>query len=275
MAFLDGLIKAGLSGYTGYLTGRDIKAQRDKAEADKAYERERQAREDALRDALLRSQAEAADALALQRRTPDVRNIDPLSEEGIAAAEKRAAAIERARARYRAQNPTSTERQLTPGQQNGLTDDEAQGLGVLDTMHHATGPVHDAYFSAWRTARKQLPGITPGRLSLQVFQALRQTRPDLFTDGAGGGLTYGAPATTMPAYAGAPGGGARVTPGYSPEARQRFNGGQAPTAPAAPAAIPPAELTEARALIRGSPTPEEDLRSVGYTDAEIRVILGS
>lgn len=272
MAFLDGLIKAGLSGYTGYLTGRDIKAQRDKAEADKAYERERQAREDALREALLRSQAEAADALALQRRTPDVRNIDPLSEEGITAAEKRAAAIERARARYRSANPTSTERQLTPGQQNGLTDDEAQGLGVLDTMHHATGPVHDAYFSAWRTARKQLPGITPGRLSLQVFQALRQTRPDLFTDGAGRGGMSMTDRLMQEALSGSV---PSVTPGYSPEARQRFNGGQAPTAPAAPAAIPPAELTEARALIQGSPTPKEDLRSVGYTDAEIRVILGS
>lgn len=264
MAFLDGLIKAGLSGYTGYLTGRDIKAQRDKAEADKAYERERQAREDALREALLRSQAEAADALALQRRTPDVRNIDPLSEEGITAAEKRAAAIERARARYRSANPTSAERQLTPGQQNGLTDDEAQGLGVLDTMHHATGPVHDAYFSAWRTARKQLPGITPGRLSLQVFQALRQTRPDLFTDGAGGGSGSLSPGDRVLQWA--------LNPNGTP-----FPGAvtSAPTAPSpAPARPAPAEASraplseQARARARTDSGFAAFLRTKGYSEAD-------
>lgn len=266
---LDGLIRAALSGYTGYLAGRDIREQRQQAEADKAYERERQARQDALMAELHRAQKEAAEALAIQRRTPDaptVRNIDPLSPEGVQAAADRAAKIEAVRARVRGTGGGATDR--APGQSTRVTDDEAQGLGVLDAMHHATGPIHDAYFSAWKTARKQLPGLTPGRLSLQVFQALRQSRPDLFTDGASGGMgQYGATSpTAMPGY------------GYTPEARARFNAGQrpapAPVVAPAVAGMPPAELNEARSLIQGSPTPEEDLRSVGYTDAEIRVILG-
>lgn len=192
MAFLDGLIKAGLYGATGYMAGRADRDARERAEAEKAAERDRQARQDALRDALVQAQTEAANALAIQRRQPEappVRNIDPLSQEGITAAGQRADAIARARARYEAAHP---ERSLTPGQARDATSDEAQGLAILSSnpLRQPNGrAIQKSFGEAYRAARTRFPDMPPGQLAKLVLEGLKRATPQLFTDGAGAGKT--------------------------------------------------------------------------------------
>jgi hypothetical protein len=263
MAFLDGLIKAGLYGATGYMAGRADRDARQRAEAEKAAERERQAAQDAARDSLVKAQIDAENALALRRRQPEappVRNIDPLSQEGITAAGQRADAIARARARYEAAHP---ERSLTPGQARDATSDEAQGLAILSSnpLRQPNGrAIQKSFGEAYRAARTRFPDMPPGQLAKLVLDGLKRATPQLFTDGAGAGKTTSSvvpgrltgpqllanaqarlQGQTEPFSVGAP---PTVTRGYSAEARQRFPGTPAQvsvsavTSPAPPQAAP-------------------------------------
>jgi hypothetical protein len=261
---LSGLIKAGLSGATGYFAGEQAKRQADEKRAIAEQERMRQAQEDALRDALLRAQTDANNALAQQRRTPDaptVRNIDPLSPEGIDASTKRAEAIAKARARYATTQPKAP----------SATDanDEAQGRAIMQQMGASgNAPIENkqAFWQAYLYATKENPSLPKGRAAKQVMDALKQSRPDLFRQ-AGGYSAFGGSPSPAPA--------STPAPGYTPDAQARFNGGQANAGQTGPASIDPAVLTEARTLIQGSADPQGDLRSSGFTDDEIKAILGA
>lgn len=271
---LDGLIRAALAGTTGYLAGRDLREQRQQAEADKAYERERQARQDALMAELHRAQKEAAEALAIQRRTPDappVRNIDPLSPEGIQAAADRAARIEAIRAKVRGTGGGS----LTPTQQRQLAEDEAEGLAILSSNPVRGNPNGEAiirdFGKAYREARRANPTMSPGRLAKQVYEGLKAAEPEMFraprTDTALSTVDRilqfagigGAPPTTA------------VPSGYTPDARARFNAGQRPAPASQPtesvAALPPLRETS-KARARTDPGFAAFLTSKGYTEAD-------
>jgi hypothetical protein len=188
---LDGLLRAAIAGTTGYLSGRGLRQQREQAEAEAAeqreYERQRQAQQDALLAQLRQAQIEEQKALAEQRRREasapaPVRNIDPLSAAGIAAARQIAEDRARAQARYaRPEQPTAAQRAQD-------ARDEAEGLTILASK--SRNPVENQLFKiAWNTARQGGSTLSPGRLAKQIMEGLRASRPDLFRQ---------APAATKP-----------------------------------------------------------------------------
>jgi hypothetical protein len=237
---LDGLIKAALSGYTGYLTGRDIREQRKAAEAEKAYERERQAKEDALRESMLKAQAEANEALALQRRTPDaptVRNIDPLSPEGIRAAADRAAMIERARNRIRGTSTGGFDVGLVaPRAPTPAAGQVSSYVDTVPTAGRTANQVASAAYLAWLKDLRPDQRAVRGSGIYRAFLKRAQDRLDRAQPAGSGSL-----AGQLRSKLGLGGGvdslatspaAAPIQPGYTPEARARFNAGQqAPSAP--------------------------------------------
>jgi len=228
MGLLDGLTKAGLYGTTGYLTGQNQGDERRRAHAreDAASQRAdaaatEEARLNALREALLTSQADAENALAFRRRTPDaptVRNVDPLSPAGITASAQRADAIAKAQAPYRAPSTSSTAPARTAEQE------EAEGLAILNTP---MSPEATTLLSAaFRAIRQRNPSMTPGRVTVRAYNGVKKARPDLFSVAAG---EASAPAPTiaeMAAQLHAGTGATMAQPGLSPEATARFSGAE-------------------------------------------------
>lgn len=182
MSFLDGLIRAGLAGYTGYQSGQAageaLRLKRQQEEAD----RQREAQTAALRDALIQQQTEEAKARAFRLLNPEPqapRNIDPLTNAGIAASVKRADLLARVAARYR--------QPATGGIATARTDqnDEAIGQAILNTP--MSRPLAQAMGDAFKRIRAGGSTLPPGRLVKQVYEGLKRTRPDLFPTGASAG----------------------------------------------------------------------------------------
>jgi hypothetical protein len=346
MAGLDGLIRAALAGTTGFMAGRNVLDERERQEAARQAEQQaelkRQAEQDALRAALLNAQTDANEALAEQRRRTETptpaRVYDPNTD------------IETQRESYykthrlgRYSTPTTTD--LAPGQARTARDMENKGQAVLMAMGAsgtASMDLKRAFWRAWTDAYRHNPKQPKGTLAVQTLAGLRSTLPELFrepdTDSADGALDAGDAVNRMVAertaiYRLMAGGMSRddaerqvygaprahptpattVQPGYTPEARARFNAGQGGAAATAgdndasqttvspaqydyivqkygeayarqhftagtgptPSALDPAVRTEARQLIEGSANPRADLQAAGFTDAEIQTILGS
>lgn len=287
MSFLDGLIRASLAGYTGYQSGRqageDLRLKREQEAAD----RQREATTAALRDALIQQQTEEAKARAARDSQPAapkysiqtgedgtlyrvnegtgeampimyqgqavrsrtaVRNIDPLSSEGITAAAKRAAQLARIAARYQ-RSPVAGAATTRTNQ-----NDEIEGLTIGNTyLPEGTAKALADGFKAARAAGITLP---PGRLMKQVYEGLKRTRPELFpkaTTGSGGGdfgnLPDGASGATVP--------------GLPP-----------PVSTADELPLEPGMIQQARTLVQGSDDPTSDLAQSGFTPSQIKAILG-
>lgn len=252
MSFLDGLIRAGLAGYTGYQSGQAageaLRLKRQQEEAD----RQREAQTAALRDALIQQQTEEAKARAFRLLNPEPqapRNIDPLTNAGIAASVKRADLLARVAARYRRPlvgsggTPTRTDQ-----------NDEAIGQAILNTP--MSRPLAQAMGDAFKRIRAGGSTLPPGRLVKQVYEGLKRTRPDLFpkaTTGSGGGDFGNLP----DGASGAP------VPGLPP-----------PVSTADELPLEPGMIQQARTLVQGSDDPTSDLAQSGFTPSQIKAILG-
>lgn len=251
MGLLDGLAKAGLYGATGYLTGQNKGAEMARKNALAAEQQKREATQDALRNALLQAQKEAEDALALRRRTPDaptIRNIDPLSPAGITASAQRADAVAKAQARYRAPGTSSAAPARTAEQE------EAEGLAILNTPMPTEAT--RLLSAAFRAIRQRNPSMTPGRVTVRAYNGVKKARPDLFKGSAGGDAGFG------------------FSGGATPQTVPTTTPSPVPAGAPGPSAIDPAVLSEARALIQGSANPADDLRASGFSDEQIKAILG-
>lgn len=156
----------------------------------------------------------------------------------------------------------------SPTQRRLLENEEARGLAILNGIKYMDDPrAPAAFFRAWDAARQGKPGLSPGRLSLQVYEGMKRARPDLF--GANDDNSLSDLDRQLAEMAAGMGGGTPPTPGYSPAARERFNAAPAPSA--ATPSVRPASATPAPAT-RYQRSPEADrwqqLRDSGMSAAE-------